>query len=114
MVKLSRTTLIFLSLAGLALRAAGAFTAGLTGLPLVLEVGFTLAGAVVLVGVTFLTVPFRFGVGAGLAGLLARAVVRLVKDTLEDVVVEALVMSGYFQKQCIQFIPLILKNQRNP
>ncbi len=97
MVKLSRTTLTFFSLTGLALGAAGALTAGLAGLTLVLEMGFTLAGAVVLVGVTFLTVPARFLAGAWLAVWLILAVVRLVKDTLEDVVLvfDALVMCGY-------------------
>lgn len=114
MVKLSRTTLTFFSLAGLAFGAAGALTAGLTGLMLVLEVGLTLAGAVVLVGVTFWAVPVRFGAGVLLAGRLTLAVFCLVKDTLEGVVllVVAFVMRDSFKKWCIQFIPFIFKNQR--
>jgi hypothetical protein len=49
-----------------------------------------------------------------LAGRLTLVVVCLVKDTLEGVVllVVALVMRGSFKKRCIQFIPLIFKNQR--
>jgi hypothetical protein len=114
MVKLSRTTLTFFSLAGLAFGAAGALTAGLTGLMLAFEVDFTLAGAVVLVGVTFWAVSVRFGAGVLLAGRLTLAVVCLVKDTREVMVllVVAFVMRGSFKKRCIQFIPFIFKNQR--
>lgn len=98
MVKLSRTTLTFFSLAGLALGAAGALTPGLAGLMLVLETGLALAGAVVLLGVNFLTAPVRFLAGVWLAGLLVLAVVGLVEVALEDVVlgVWALVIMGSF------------------